>query len=54
LSAARPLFLPLLPHLLLLSRAGPLLDALWLVVVVAVGMERMSWGMRILARDGMR
>jgi len=41
LSAARLLFLPLLPPLLL-SRAGPLLDALWLVVAVAVGMERMS------------
>jgi hypothetical protein len=36
-------FLPLLPLLLpLLSRAGPLLDALWLVAAVAVGMERMS------------
>jgi len=35
------LFLPLLP-LLLLSRAGPRLYALWLVAAVAVGMERMS------------
>jgi hypothetical protein len=34
LSAAR-LFLPL-------SRVGLLLDALWLVVAVAVGMERMN------------
>jgi hypothetical protein len=40
LLAAQPLFLHLLPHLL--SPAGPLLDALWLVVAVVVGMERMS------------
>jgi len=35
----RLLFLLLLP--LPLVHAGPLLDALWLVVEVAVGMERM-------------
>jgi hypothetical protein len=42
LSAVRLVLLLLLPLLpLLLFRAGPLLDALWLVVEVAVGMERM-------------
>jgi hypothetical protein len=40
LSVAR-LILPL-PLLLLLSRVGPLLDDLWLVAAVAVGMERMN------------
>jgi len=42
LAAAR-LFLPLpLPLPLLLSRVCPLLDDLWPVAAVAVGMERMS------------